>query len=213
MWVEGDLNSCVKPTSIMQTFCQMNYTVPQIIVRRVTKTLHFIINNFAILQTQMSYTCRNSLKEVLCKGSLPKCSDDRKTASFLNYRSACSSLSSCGSNLVNLNGLNTQSLCQESGQQFTLTRCLKSPLTSLNTQYCGALPKDIAFPAWIQPVLFRQTAVISSLKSTFDSSKVSASCTNQWITMTCTSTPFCSSDRKKIVSGVTKQQCDSAISW
>ncbi|EDV22026.1 hypothetical protein TrispH2_010510 [Trichoplax sp. H2] len=212
VWVEGDVNQCVKPSASIMSFCDVNYLVPATIIKRTTKTLHFIISNFNILQRQLSTTCQNSLKDVLCKGTLPKCSSDTKSATYLDFSRSCSGLKTCGSKLVNVNGLNTQAICQSTGQQFTLSTCVKSSLASINSMYCGPLPKDIAFPSWVVPNLYQQSAIIASMKSSYAAAGVSAFCSDKWIKMSCTTIPFCSTDRRKIVSSVTKQQCQSAIS-
>ncbi|RDD45752.1 hypothetical protein TrispH2_002104 [Trichoplax sp. H2] len=79
------------------------------------------------------------------------------------------------------------------------------------TLYCQALPVNITFPTWLIPNLPNEDSAISKAVSDLQSSGVSASCTNKWISLLCHKVPFCSSHKKKLLGSVSRQECNSAV--
>ena len=162
-------------------------------------------------------SCKDTIKEILCKGFFPQCSSDGSTATYATFTSACTNIALCGNNAVNINGIDTRKICSNSGQTVDLKSCVKYtsnvPGTSGNHNPCGPLPANITFPSLSIDDLARNRLIANSLNRIFQSQGVTTACTNQWYKMLCSSTPYCSPDQSKVLTAVTMQQCESAISW
>lgn len=172
-----------------------------------------IVDGFSNIQSAFGFNCANIVKQVLCKGMIPQCSSNRTIATYGSFASACAGMSACPSSLINFNSMTGPQICADNGRQIQLTTCQKYNVGTLNTQFCGQLPSNITFPSWMIANLPSLSTSIGSLKSTLQRGQVSTDCTNKWIKLACVAPPFCSADRKKILSAVTKQQCETAINW
>ncbi|EDV21904.1 uncharacterized protein TRIADDRAFT_59591 [Trichoplax adhaerens] len=211
VWIAGDIDSCSLPDENIRSFCKIEYKVPTVIAKRTSRLFQFIIKNFKILKSQMLTDCLYSLKEVLCKGTLPQCSKDTVTASYSNIQQACAQVRWCTSSFTSLTDQSWMQSCQVSGQTFDLKVCKKANVTSINLQNCGPLPKQITFPTWIIPNIEQKSKSKALIRRSYSHEGVNSRCIDKWVNMYCLSAPFCSSHHNKIVSGITQQQCQSAL--
>ncbi|RDD45753.1 hypothetical protein TrispH2_002105 [Trichoplax sp. H2] len=210
-YVESDLNSCSMPSSSIRSFCGTSYTSPTIMVKRLDKAMGLIANSFSTLQVTLGSTCSSAVKQILCTGAYPRCSSDSTVATYGSIASGCSGLSSCPANTISLNGQTGTQICTLSGRQISLTSCGRYSMNSLNPFQCGTLPSNITFPTWLIPELPGQSAAITNLRNTLSRAGIGTSCTNRWVRISCRNVPFCSSDSKKLLGVISRQECEAAI--
>ncbi|RDD45755.1 hypothetical protein TrispH2_002103 [Trichoplax sp. H2] len=211
-WISGNSAGCKRLPSSARSFCGTDYNSPATYVNSIGPIFSTLQASFSLLQQTLGSTCTNALKTILCQGALPRCSSDSSTATFGNFQSACTSLNSCG--VINIPNIGSQSFsqyCKQSGRTFSLITCSKFSGSTLNSQYCGALPANITFPNYLLQNMATLGAAISALQTTFSTGGVSNSCRAKWTNMVCVLTPFCSSDKSKQLTAVTRQQCQAAI--
>ncbi|EDV27111.1 uncharacterized protein TRIADDRAFT_54738 [Trichoplax adhaerens] len=210
-WLDSDLNSCSLPSSKIGIFCNISYNSPTMLVRRLTKVLEFVIDRFSNIQSQFGSNCANIVKEIMCKGFIPQCSVNGSTATYGTFASSCAGMTACSSNLINIEGQTGPQICARAGTKIQLTQCQKYSPGTINSQICGSLPTNIVFPGYLTTDIQRKTLSIAASKTQLEKANVKKSCVDRWMKLLCVNTPFCSSDRKKLYSAVTRQQCQAAF--
>ncbi|EDV22023.1 uncharacterized protein TRIADDRAFT_59588 [Trichoplax adhaerens] len=187
--------------------------VPTIPYRRYTGFLESIRTSWPLLQSSLNSSCRNSLRNTICKGSLPRCSDDRTTIITPDYSSGCATSLTCGSAIPSLQLPEDfrKFFCSESSKEYSLNTCAKTSLTAINAPICGKLPSGIQFPAWIIPFLPTQGKNIDNFKQGLTMMNTTKECIDQWMEIVCNSLPYCSKDAKKVVTVTTTQSCQAAM--
>lgn len=216
IWIDGSISACVRPNATITSFCNMDssYKVPEYILKILARNMEFLVKNFEILRPRLHTFCVTALKEVLCKGILPKCSQDETVATYINFNSSCSQVNStCPANFIHINGQTEKTLCLESGRNYQLNGCLRPTQTAINKQYCSPFSDQITYPSWLMTSILIQNKTVSNIKLTYPRRNVSSSCVDKWVQITCNRIPFCSPDRKYLYVGVNKQQCETALAW
>ncbi|RDD45750.1 hypothetical protein TrispH2_002106 [Trichoplax sp. H2] len=211
IWLDGSLTSCVNVGVNISSFCNINYKVPEYLVKTLTLTLEFVAKSYEVLRPRLHTDCFAAIREIVCKGTLPKCSLDG-TATYLNFSSSCSHLNStCLPNIIHINGQSGSTLCSEAGKQYTLNACRKPKLTAINKDHCSPFSNGITYPTWLMASLAIQEATVKNTKTSFERRNVSTDCINKWVKFTCNRIPFCSLDQTSLHVGVSKQQCEEAL--
>ena len=190
------------------------YKVPEYLLKILARNLEYLVQHFEILKPRLHTYCFEAIKELVCKGALPKCSQNGSVATYLNFNSSCIQLNAtCPGNFIRINGQNAKSLCLESGQNYQLNGCLKPAQTAINKQYCSPFMPQITYPSWLMTSISVQNKTVREIVLHYPTSNVSSHCIDQWVQITCNRIPFCSPDRKHLYVGVNKQQCQAAMAW
>ena len=189
--------------------------VPKVYYARFTTLLTFVRTSFVKLERNLSASCSSSLKNTICKASLPQCSADRTTVTFPDYSAGCSNSLSCAvaTTTLHINANFQTMLCGQSGRTYSLTRCQSASVTTYNSDICGNLPSNIKFPEWMVPLIPLQSSNIDTFKQRLMNISATDSCIKNWMKVSCNSIPYCTADSSKIVGVATTQSCQAALNW
>lgn len=108
------------------------------------------------------------------------------------------------------------SLCDTNVRPHTygLSTCVKPTATVYKSGYCPPLPSQIKFPAWMLPLVSsRYTTALAVKDNLINSAGILPHCLDLAVTLICQSIPYCSPDGQRLLIGITKQKCQSEISW
>ena len=153
------------------------------------------------------------MKQVICKSVFPRCTPGIAQVTWFNFTSDCSKLSlAC----ANTPATAFMSLCDTNvyPRIYSLSTCVKPTAIAPKPRYCPLLPSQIRFPAWMLPLVSsRYTTAIAIKDNLIHSAETLPQCLDLAVSLICQSIPFCSADGQRLLIGITKQKCQSEISW
>lgn len=154
--------------------------------------------------------CITNIKKLYCNLIFPRCDITTNQVIFTNSSNCYAATSSCPP-VVN-SAIRHSELCQNIPTgQFKLDTCVIAP--KMHYHNCPNRPSLVAVPKFLILNRLLVDIAASYQVNILKANGASDQCIQKFVNVMCQSVPFCSPDKKSLMTAMTKQTCYNSINW
>ncbi|RDD44246.1 hypothetical protein TrispH2_004610 [Trichoplax sp. H2] len=209
----GSIASCKQIPQAAVNYCGLNYKTAASsanLAPELTLVIYHILMVITNLPNiQASDQCVQNVKHLYCGLVFPRCDASKSQITF-NTTNCYEATGACSS-VVN-SVIRRIKLCQFAPHgNFELDTCVKPP--TISYLHCPSNPNLVTVPKYL--ILNR---ILVDVATTYDvdllrDKGATEQCIQNYVNLLCQSIPFCSPDKKSLMTTVTKEMCYNAVNW